>query len=304
MGIIRTKNLIIEDSFATTRGIFSHQIWKYILKFRVFFLIYGKARWEKKPTEFNGIKINRGQWLRSFRNMQKDLEFIENKCVKMPSLGAIKDVIDELVNEESIKTRLTRYGLLFTVVNYDKYQFFTGGKGGSEGLRMGRDLFGYELIRGKGGKVRKVKPYGKKKLVKLGDDEVGELKEKYGEYLFNKFIMRLENYIPNKPGPAYVDHFAVIETWVIETVLKKEGLPLNYDRRTEKKSEHQKIAEKKNKKLAEEQERLTPSEMKAIRLMKDSERKAFMVLDDMESKRIYLRDMIKKLKKRGVKFNA
>lgn len=113
----------------------------------------------------------------------------------------------------------------------------------------------YKYIKGKGGKKRAVKPYGKRQLVELTDEEVKELKEQYGDKLFNKFIIKLETYIPNKSGTPYKDHYAVLQNWVIETVLKKEGLPSTYDIRNNKKSEHQQVQESLRKPTKEELEK-------------------------------------------------
>ena len=109
-------------AFQTAREIFFHPIWKNVVEFRLFFLIYGMAVFNPEGEKYGDVKVNRGQWLRSYRKIQKDLEYIENNSVKYYSLATIKRAIQSLEEQEMITTKNTKLGTLFTVVNYDKYQ--------------------------------------------------------------------------------------------------------------------------------------------------------------------------------------
>lgn len=113
-----------EGVFQTDRNIFMNDIWLNIVEFRLFFLIYGKAVFKEEGIEYNGIHIKRGQFLRSYRNLQKDLEYIENRAIKKYSLSVIKKAVDNLVGKKRIKIETTELGTLFTVLNYEKYQGF------------------------------------------------------------------------------------------------------------------------------------------------------------------------------------
>ncbi len=111
-----------KGAFQTSRNIFESDIWNDVSKFRLFFYIYGNAVFAKEGTTVAGMKIERGQFLRSFRNLRDDLEFIENRSVKKYSLSVIKRKVDQLVKENRLKIEDTELGTLFTVVNYESYQ--------------------------------------------------------------------------------------------------------------------------------------------------------------------------------------
>lgn len=113
-----------KGAFQTSREIFENPIWSDVVKFRIFFYIYGNAVFANKGTEVAGIHIKRGQFLRSYRNLQKDLSYMEKRAIKMYSLHTIKNKIDQLVKENRIEIETTDYGTLFTVVNYEEYQGF------------------------------------------------------------------------------------------------------------------------------------------------------------------------------------
>lgn len=113
-----------KGAFQTSREIFENPIWSDVVKFRIFFYIYGNAVFANEGTEVAGIHIKRGQFLRSYRNLQKDLSYMEKRAIKMYSLHTIKNKIDQLVKENRIEIETTDYGTLFTVVNYEEYQGF------------------------------------------------------------------------------------------------------------------------------------------------------------------------------------
>lgn len=113
-----------KGAFQTSREIFENPIWTDVTKFRIFFYIYGNAVFAKEGTEVAGIHLKRGQFLRSYRNLQNDLAYMEKRGYKQYSLNTIKKKIDQLVKENRIKIEMTDYGTLFTVVNYEEYQGF------------------------------------------------------------------------------------------------------------------------------------------------------------------------------------
>ena len=114
----------MSGAFQTPRCIFENPIWQNVVEFRLFFLIYGKAIFKEEGCKQGAIKLERGQWLRSYRNLQADLEYVENRSVKKYSLSRIKRAVDSLVKAERIKVEDTELGTLFTVLNYSKYQGF------------------------------------------------------------------------------------------------------------------------------------------------------------------------------------
>lgn len=122
--------------FQTDRSIFSHCIWKNIVEFRLFFYVYGNAVFAEEGVRKGNVTIRRGQYLRSYRGLQEDLEYVENRAVKRYSTSMIKRAVDNLVNENRLQIEHTEVGTLFTVVNYTEYQGFqrfSNGKQNADG---------------------------------------------------------------------------------------------------------------------------------------------------------------------------
>lgn len=113
-----------EGVFQTDREIFSNPIWKNVLKFRLFFYMYGNAVYMEAGKDYGSIHVNRGQILKSYRKLQEALEYIENHAVKQYSLSQIKRAVDELEQEGRITKSETELGTLFTICNYEQYQGF------------------------------------------------------------------------------------------------------------------------------------------------------------------------------------
>jgi DnaD/phage-associated family protein len=111
-------------AFQTSREIFSNPIWQDVAKFRIFFFIVGNAVFSDEGVRVGNVVLKRGQYLRSYRNLQSDLEYIENRAIKKYSLSVLKRKIEQLVLEERLKIEDTELGTLFTVVNYAVYQGF------------------------------------------------------------------------------------------------------------------------------------------------------------------------------------
>ena len=124
--------------FKVNRKIFESDIWLHPDKLRIFLYLLGQARWKSTPnTKYKnyGIVINRGQYLRSLRKLQGDLEYFYNNALKEYSLSTLSRIISQLEEEERITTEKTELGTLFTVCNYHKYQKVSDDKGG-----LGTDL--------------------------------------------------------------------------------------------------------------------------------------------------------------------
>lgn len=110
--------------FQVNREIFDHEIWKNTSEFRLFLYILGKAVWKDGGVKVGNIHIKKGQFLRSYRNLRNDLEYLDNNAVKQYGIATIKRLVDKLVADGRIKKEETEHGTLFTVVNYELYQGF------------------------------------------------------------------------------------------------------------------------------------------------------------------------------------
>lgn len=113
-----------KGAFQTSREIFDSSVWTDIIKFRIFFYVYGNAVFAREGIDIAGIHLKRGQFLRSYRNLQKDLEYVEKRHTKIYSLHTIRKKIEQLVKEKRVEIESTDMGTLFTVVKYDEYQGF------------------------------------------------------------------------------------------------------------------------------------------------------------------------------------
>ncbi|RQW10396.1 hypothetical protein [Paenibacillus rhizophilus] len=103
---------------------FGNPIWKNIVEFRLFFLIYGNAVFSDEGVRLaDDLVLKRGEWCRSTRKLQEDLEYIENRQVKRYSTSVINRCIKKLERSQRICTRIHELGTIFTVLNYDEYQF-------------------------------------------------------------------------------------------------------------------------------------------------------------------------------------
>lgn len=113
----------MSGAFQSSRELFSNPIWKNIVDFRLFFLIYGNAVFKEHRVS-DDLTLNRGEWLRSTRKLQDDLEYIENRQLKKYSTSVINRCIKRLVDSQRVCTRMHELGTVFTVVNYEQYQDF------------------------------------------------------------------------------------------------------------------------------------------------------------------------------------
>jgi hypothetical protein len=115
----------MNGSFQTSRELFQNPIWKNIVEFRLFFLIYGSAVFSEQGVRVSDdLVLHRGQWLRSTRKLQEDLQYIENRQVKKYSTATINRCIKSLVKMQRLCTKTHELGTVFTVVNYELYQGF------------------------------------------------------------------------------------------------------------------------------------------------------------------------------------
>lgn len=99
------------------------RIWCEPLTLRLYLLIAARAV-EKGPVWKNEVKVERGQYLRSYSLLTEDLFYVANGNIKVPSSGTVKRSIDRLVNLKFIKTEETKYGTLFTILQDERDEFF------------------------------------------------------------------------------------------------------------------------------------------------------------------------------------
>lgn len=111
-------------AFQTSRQIFDNPIWQDVIKFRLFFFIVGNAVFSDSGVRVGNITLQRGQFLRSYRNLSADLEYLDSRSIKRYSISVIMKKVHQLVEENRLEIEETELGTLFTVVNYAVYQGF------------------------------------------------------------------------------------------------------------------------------------------------------------------------------------
>ena len=120
--------------FKSPRTLFDSDIWKDRDKLRLFQLLIGRANHQRnKPQKISSIKVGYGQYLRSYRKLQEDLEYVENHQIIKYPLSKIKRMVDKLIVEGRIMKEdvSEELGTLFSVCNYHIYQDATSYELGS-----------------------------------------------------------------------------------------------------------------------------------------------------------------------------
>lgn len=108
--------------FKIYRKLFENGLWSDPICLRLFLWILGHAVYEPKGLSYSAVKVKRGQYLRSYRKLQEDLEYVHNRQVKQYPLMTISRAVDKLVQMGIITKLETELGTLFTILNYEKYQ--------------------------------------------------------------------------------------------------------------------------------------------------------------------------------------
>lgn len=130
------------------REILHSDIWHDVNTFRLFTYLIINAT-HKKGVRVNGIELEEGQYIRSYRKIAEDLAYKEGRGLKKPSTKTISKCVEKLVKAERIAIRETEVGTLFTVLNYALYQEkqeveketvnATGNEGETKGKRTGNN---------------------------------------------------------------------------------------------------------------------------------------------------------------------
>lgn len=232
----------MSGTFQTSREIFDNPIWKNIVDFRLFFLIYGKAVFSDSGVRLSeDLVLNRGEWCRSIRKIQEDLTYVENRQIKTYSTSVISRCIKRLEDSQRICTRLHELGTVFTVVNYELYQGFGGSKkdnlernleqSGNSGGTVGEQSGNNNKNVKNANKAKKVKEEVIKEIyadkVTLSKDEYEKLIVKYGsEELAKAAIEKLSIYKCSKVT-KYVSDYHVLIGWIYEDFVKRKLIVLN-----------------------------------------------------------------------------
>jgi hypothetical protein len=241
-----------DSAFIVSRTIFDNGLWKNQLKFRLFFFLFGNALYSEEGKDYGKIHIKRGQFLRSFRSLQEDLEFIENHALKNYSLSQIKRAVDELVQEERIKVEHTELGTLFTIINYSLYQDLQYYK--SKSIEQRKNTDGTLMEQRMNNTIKEIKEIKEKEYIEelrfdfaekekildfvwLKPAEKEKLIQDFGSQSYNDLVERLDEYLTNHPEKRpggkqqYFDHNKTIRNWMKKEPIKNKPriLTATYD---------------------------------------------------------------------------
>src|SRR5690606_11961030 len=103
--------------------IMDSDLWSDVTTFRLFMFLLMMAA-HQDGVKVHGHELKRGQYIRSYRNLAKDLAYKEGRGTKSYSLSTIKKSINKLIEAERVNVKETELGTLFTILNYAKYQGF------------------------------------------------------------------------------------------------------------------------------------------------------------------------------------
>lgn len=227
----------MSGAFLISREIFDNSIWQNPIELRMFLLIIGKAIFSDEGAQIGPMHLKKGQWVRSFRNLQSDLEYIENNAVKRPGLATIDRTIKKLVKDGRITAETCELGTLFTVANYAKYQALETYQKKARNSAKNNSGTAAEQQRNNNNNANNAKkvninppiiPPGKMQFMDyifLTPAEHERLLKEFGEADTSRMIEILDNYIgqnPQKNVKRYTDHNRVLRGWVKDRLMEEK----------------------------------------------------------------------------------
>jgi len=117
--------------FTIDRKLFSSDIWfASPWKLKIWLYLVGNAN--HSDGEWMGIKLKRGQLIRSYRTIQNDCSYNVGYRTKKPSLHTICRICEDLTKELRIERRSEHGGQVITILNYNELQPLKKDEGNGE----------------------------------------------------------------------------------------------------------------------------------------------------------------------------
>lgn len=91
-------------------------------KLKIWIYLFEQAN--RIDNTHQGLKIKRGQILRSYGQIAKDCSYKIGYRTKTPTISAIRKILKEFIKEERITQRRTPLGTLFSICNYEALRAF------------------------------------------------------------------------------------------------------------------------------------------------------------------------------------
>ena len=190
---------------------------------RVFIHCLLSANWE--DGWFSGIKIPRGSFATSYKNLAKEVGI---------SIQQLRTSLEHLKSTHNITHETNKQFSIITIQNYDKYQINQQAEQQTINKRLTNDqqTINNNIINNNKEqknnikeKINKKEKYGQFENVLLTDDEYQKLRERFIDY--QDKIENLSGYIASR-GDKYKSHYATIINWARKDS-KQETLPDWFD---------------------------------------------------------------------------
>ncbi len=108
-----------------TKQFTNDELWFNVTAFRLYVWILLKAAYADGIV-LNGMKVNKGQYVRAYSQLSEDLMYIEGRSKKALAKSTVKRAVDKLVKKGLLMAEETSLGTLFTVVNSDDFKCLDG----------------------------------------------------------------------------------------------------------------------------------------------------------------------------------
>ena len=109
--------------FKINRSLIESPLWNDINTFRLYVLLLSKAA--HKEIYVAGIKLNKGQYLRSYSKLAEDLAVKEGRGLKKISKSTVSRSIKKLISFGLVAEHETEHGTVFTILESQENQGFT-----------------------------------------------------------------------------------------------------------------------------------------------------------------------------------
>jgi hypothetical protein len=108
-----------------TKEFTNDDLWFNTSAFRLYVWILLKASYRDGHIT-NGVELKKGQYIRAFSELGKDLMYIEGRSKKVLAKSTVKRAVDKLVKKGLLEAEETPLGTKFTIVNFDQFKCLEG----------------------------------------------------------------------------------------------------------------------------------------------------------------------------------
>jgi hypothetical protein len=103
-----------------TKEFTNDELWYNVSAFRLYVWILLKASYRDGHV-INGVVLKKGQYIRAYSELGKDLMYIEGRSKNVLAKSTVKRAVDKLVKKGLLETEETQLGTKFTIVHLDQF---------------------------------------------------------------------------------------------------------------------------------------------------------------------------------------